>query len=217
MKSDKPFSVGMHRFLEARLSEGQLESQGAFTVLFVELLRKLAAEGDFREENWSFSAVRALVRLGCQGVHLSQFARESWLLGCSAQQLPALVELDSLTLEQILVGQSGLALLARALGGVLATKVAQVCLVGWKDGVTREVLSVHGGSQRPKNFPIIPPHCYTLGIYLRFAGRKYRDLAEELTQAVRHCPVPIVVHSAGWWSASSDLRGRRWLEPGLSL
>lgn len=204
-------------YLEASLSEGQLDSQGVFTLSFVELLQKLAASSVCRETNWSLLAVRALVSLGCQSLHLSQFARETWLLGCSDQQLPALVELESLTLEQILAGHSGLALLARSLGGVLATKVAQVCLVGWRGGATREVLPVHGGSQCPQNFPILPPQGYSLGIYLRLAGRRDRDLDRDLAQAVRYCPTPMVVHGAGWWSTSPDLRSRRWLEPGLSL
>ena len=199
-------------YLEATLSEGQIDSQGSFSLSLVELLRKLTLHGFYHEANWSLFAVRALVRLGCQSLHLSQYRKETWLLGYADQQLPGLTELESQTPEEILGGQTGLALLARALGGLVQTKVAQVCLVRWQDGVTREVLPLHGGSQCPKNFPTIPRQGSSLGVFLRFSGRNEWDLAEHLAYAVQFCPVPVVVHGGGWWSSALDLRGKCWLE-----
>jgi hypothetical protein len=200
----------LEQHLQASLSEGQFESQGQFGLGLAELIQKLGVHGLYHPANWSLFAVRALVRLGCHSLHLHPFRRELWMVGYARHEF-AHLELEGQSASQILSGSTGLALLVRAIGGLVRADVAQVCLVSWNDGRTQQVLPVHGGRDCPKLFPSIQPFGGSLGLYVRFRSKNECDLAEHLAYPVQYCPVPVMVHKTGLWNSTRDLRGQHWL------
>lgn len=206
-------SEQLEHYLEATLSEGRLDSNGQFTVSLPQLLEKLGSQSLYHWANYSLFAIRGLVRMGCDTIHISQSKREFWIVGHKHESCPELTELDQLLPEQILSGATGMALLARATACLVKQAVDQVMMARWINANESGVMDFSGNSNIPKLSPTVRKEGYSLGLYAHFtASQKFCDLEEHLAYAVQYCPIPVLIHKVGWWTSVKDLRICHWLD-----
>lgn len=199
-------------YLQATLAEASFDSHGRFTLALGQLLRKLACHSLFHWSNWSLFAIRAMLRSGCRSIHLTQKKQQIWLVGHASHELPTLEGVQDQSPDQILAGDSAPALLARALGSLMRPETEQICLARFLDGACLDVQYLYGGAEPPELSPNVQRGGWTLGIYLRLAPGCGGKLESHLAYGVQFCPVPVVAHSSGWWTFTTDLRACHWLE-----
>jgi hypothetical protein len=206
-------SQQLDQYLQTTLSEGHLESTGQFSVSLPQLLEKLGSQSLYHWANYSLFAIRGLVKMGCQAIHISQSKHEVWIVGHRDDSCPDLDELDSLLPDQILSGSSGMALLARATACLVKQQVDQVMMARWSDACETSVLNFSGTANLAKLEPTVKKQGYSLGLYAHFtASQKYYDLESHLIYAVQYCPIAVLLHNVGWWHSIKDLRVCHWLD-----
>jgi hypothetical protein len=206
-------SESLDQYLQATLSEGHIESSGQFSISLPQLLEKLGSQSLYHWANYSLFAIRGLVKLGCQAIHISQSKHEIWIVGHRDDSCPELSELDSLLPDQILSGQTGMALLARASACLVHQNVDQVMMARWLDTAETTVLNFCPTTNVPKLGPTVKREGFSLGLYAHFtSSQKFCDLEEHLAYAVQYCPIPVMLHKVGWWTSVNDLRIHHWLD-----
>ncbi|MBS2040437.1 hypothetical protein JST97_35950 [bacterium] len=197
-------------YIEAGLTEGQLDSHGCFTLALTELLRKLGNHGLYHWGNWSLFLVRGLVRLGCHSLHLKQKGKQLWLVGHGLEAQHLWTEMQALSPDQVLAAQSAGALIARALGSLISEHVELASLFEWRDSGLHELMHLTGECATPKLSPIVQKQGWSLGLFVQL--RTQLDLSQHLAYAVQYCPRPFLAHRSGWFDSDSEVRGRHWLD-----
>ncbi len=203
----------LEQYLQATLSEGQIESNGKFTVSLTHLLEKLGSQSLYHWANYSLFAIRAFVNMGCQAIHITQSKKAVWLIGHLKEACPELNELDGLTPGQIVSGSSGLGLLTRAGASLLKQSVEQVMIARWHNSASPDVVSLNGSSTQPQLSPTLQEQGFSLGLYVHFgAEQEFCDLEGHLAYAVQYCPIPVMLHKISWSTSHQDLRTSHWLD-----
>ena len=213
MASENPgdkTSDPLQTYLQANLKEAHLESQGSFTLSVQELLRKVGSDGLYHPANWTLFTLRAMVNLGCSGVDVAQSKDEFWWVGHGVSS-DILDRFENLDPTQVLACSCGPSLLARAVGALLAESRARVSLALWQDGERCAQICLEGDLSAARLRPTVQRQGYSLGLYVCFPQHGKIDLSEHLGYPLQYCPIPVRLHTTGWFTQVVDLRGSHWL------